>query len=138
MCRQTSFAGACSGPAGTFTCEGDAVQCAIAREQHARNCQFYDVSSARLTEGNEIIAGTAVLAGDPRSSVEGVDLSEKLNVTPRLGQTCPEDRTVTLNLGSSSHSFQIPWSALCPYLQIAGQFGVVLTLIAGLRIIFGG
>jgi hypothetical protein len=39
ICKEGKWGGACN---GGFQCDGDAIQCAMAVEQHRRSCQFYE------------------------------------------------------------------------------------------------
>lgn len=134
MCRQTSFAGTC---AGGFSCQGDAVQCAIAKEQHDRNCQFYHVTDGGVEKGLDIIAGTAELPGDPRKSVTEVDLEDVLEPRPPpIGKSCPDDEEIAFQVASYPVVITIPYSSLCPYLEIAGNIMVIVTMLGCLGIIF--
>lgn len=58
QCKKGSFGGACS---SGFQCEGDAVQCALAKEVHQRNCQWFQDPSQAVKD-----AGAAALAGGDR------------------------------------------------------------------------
>lgn len=46
--EETAFGGSCSG----FTCNGDAIQCAIAQEQHKRNCEFLTDKNVGLSRSD--------------------------------------------------------------------------------------
>lgn len=132
ICKTSSVAASCA----SFTCDGDAIQCAIAREIHARNCQLFEDRSDPVTAlGDSILDGSALDANDPRSEANrvSVDLANQFNVTPRVGVVCLGDDVFEI-YGSE---VRLPWSALCPYLDIAGQVLVVLTLIMGMGIMFG-
>lgn len=104
-----SFSGSC---AGGFTCTGDAVQCALAREVHAQNCKLnattdesalYDLSKGK--EGNQ----TTDLPGNGEHTFGPVsfDQSDALG-----GGTCITDLTLEV-LGNS---VTLPTSNVCPYL----------------------
>lgn len=132
-CQPQYFSGACAEP---FACSGDAVQCGIARAMHSRMCQLFEDRNDPVTQlGDDMIGGTATDADDPRSEENriSVDLADKFNVTPRVGVVCLEDDVFEI-YGSE---VRLPWSELCPYLDIAGQILVVLTLVMGMGIMFG-
>lgn len=104
-----SFTGSC---AGGFTCTGDAVQCALAREVHAQNCKLnattdesalYDLSKGK--EGNQ----TTDLPGNGEHTFgpASFDQSDALG-----GGTCINDLTLEV-LGNS---VTLPTSNVCPYL----------------------
>lgn len=132
ICKQSAVSAAC----GAFTCEGDAIQCVIAKEVHTRNCRLLDDRSDPVTAlGDSIIDGTAIDSNDPRSEANrvSIDLADQFTVTPRVGVQCLDDDVFEI-YGSE---VRLPWSELCPYLDIAGQILVVLTLVMGMGIMFG-
>jgi hypothetical protein len=129
----SSFGGSCS--AG-FSCEGDAVQCAIARDQHIRACQFYDTTTDLSTIGaNAVSAAASQPAGHPGASPETVDLSlsDRINQTPLFGgTTCPSDVSATI----MGQSITVPFSDMCGYLNLMGTAGVLAALLAAAMIVF--
>ena len=134
-----SFGGSCS---SSFTCSGDAVQCAIAKEQHIRSCLLFEPS----TQGGEWSHGAETLAkaktdGDvpswspaaPGNAVENnFDWQSKIDHTATLAATCPAD----VSIGSSG--LVLPLSQLCPYLGLLGTFIEAMTAIACAFILFKG
>ncbi|QGH73290.1 MAG: hypothetical protein [Inoviridae sp. ctBZ32] len=121
--RGSSFGGAC---AAGFACEGDAIQCAIAREQHIKNCRFWE-SKGGLSEAD------AVKAFD---DARGTD-AKKLNAEPVAFQNL--ERTAFLGAGTLSdvsftvqgQTLSIPFSELVPFLQAMGlAFMAVCGVIA--------
>lgn len=54
ICVEGAWSGSCS----SFTCSGDAVECAIAKEIHTRNCTLFETSTASSDLGNAAAAGT--------------------------------------------------------------------------------
>jgi len=129
-----SFGGSC---ASGFLCEGDAIMCAIAREQHIRNCQFY----AESTEAElyaQIAAGTDPLAAQCTSGEcsnrDQVDMSTTLNTTNRYAGTCPSNQTFVV----MGQDVTLPWSNICPYLELMGRVVVAFAMVAAGRTIMGG
>lgn len=119
-----------------FTCSGDAIQCAIMREQHIRNCLLFDDRSHPVTQlGDQMIDGTALHSADPRleANRETVNLANTFNVTPRIGVECVEDDVFSIY----GQEVRLPWHVLCPYLDIAGQVLVILTMVMSMGIMFG-
>lgn len=107
----SSFSGSCS---GGFQCEGDAIQCAMAQEQHRRACKLFDdqtpesrlydaekVKTGKRTDdlpGNETIAfgqgmysnanmlGAGSCIGDVQADLMGQSITLPLsNICPMLG-----------------------------------------------------
>lgn len=115
-----------------FTCSGDAVQCAIAREQHIRNCELHketDESAlyASALSGND--PGLDALNPDNRETVE---LGDVIDDAGFLAASCVEDLQVSV-MGSP---FTVPFSVLCPYLELMGAVVVAFSMIAAARIVF--
>lgn len=120
----SSFSGTCS---ASFTCDGDAVQCAVAMEQHQRDCTFYQPETVAGTVST--MAGkfsTAVNDGSAPSwspaasgnvSTTTMDFASQLNSDSVWGAACPADRSIT---GPFGFMFNVPLSQLCVPLQMAG------------------
>jgi len=127
----SSFGGSCS--AG-FTCKGDAIQCAVAKEQHKRNCEANDVDN---DEFRAYLAARTV-TGKVTGSLEGngsVDIGALMSGTSDRFLSgkgaCPADRVIQ----GPNWKFSIPYSTICPYLEILGNILVVITSIAAVRIL---
>lgn len=128
LCKESSFSGACD---GGYQCEGDAITCAIAREQHKRACEWADVDQGLVDEGNEGMAGGIRPDGHPFADgdEQSFSLSSLIDQTPRLSAGCPVDLTVG--------SVTLPFSSLCTALEIMGSIAVGFSLLFALRIVFG-
>jgi len=130
ICVKSSFGGSC----GAFSCDGDAVQCAMAREQHNRNCTLFETETAISQLGNQVVAGN-----DPQSSsmpwaagqVQSQDLSNVISQQRFLSSGGMADKTVTV----AGQSFSIPFSKANQVLQIMGAIVVTFSLIAAARIV---
>lgn len=133
ICKASSWGGSCGG----FTCEGDAVQCAIARDQYQRNCQLFDQTSPQSDLANQIIAGN-----DPGGSANpaalanraSVSMSGTISQTPFLSGGGLSDQTVSVYKGTS---VVLPWSSLNQYLSIMGSIVVAFALIFAVRVVLG-
>lgn len=128
---QSAFGGTCM--AG-FRCEGDAIQCAIAREQHRRNCAlFVDKSDESLLydenkgkQGNQ----TNDLPGNETVSLSGrIDTSDALG-----GGSCIPDLNVTV----MGQSISLPFSQICNSLAMLGNLLVAISMLLAARIIMRG
>lgn len=127
----SSFGGSCE---ASFVCEGDAIQCAIAREQHLRNCKMFDDPSPEslLYEANKGKEGnqTTDLPGNETVSIAG-----RIDMTNALGAgSCVSDRTVTV----WGQSVVLPFSVICPSLAMFGQLLVAVSLLLAARIVLRG
>jgi len=130
-CKETpsKFTGSCE--AG-FSCDGDALQCAIAQDQHRRTCQLFDTQSAesRLYDSEKGKTGsqTKDLPGN-----ETIDFgSNRIDTSSALGGgTCLTD----LQISVMGHSETLPLSQYCKWLDYAGNILVAVALLGALRII---
>lgn len=125
------FEGSC---AGGFTCEGDAINCAIAKDQYQRSCAMNDTDNPFYK----------LFQSDPNKDKTGA-VTDKLpgNKTINIGDyikdrddfiaggTCPSDRTID----GPNWSISIPYSKLCPYLEMMGHVVVICASIVAARII---
>lgn len=106
----SSFGGSCP----SFTCDGDAIQCAIALEQHKRNCEL-------LTDKGEFTREDAEGEFDSARNFDPAQLTTEgslasISSSTFLGGGCLADATYDVH----GYSLTIPFSSLCVYLQAAG------------------
>ena len=134
-----SFGGSCS---TSFVCTGDAVQCAIAKEQHVRSCQAFEPA----TQGGDWAHGAQTLAtakadGDipswspshPGNAVEtGFNWSTTIDHSSSFAASCPAD----VPIGSSGRVLPLAW--LCPYFGVIGVLIESVTAVFCLVILFKG
>lgn len=135
-----AFGGSC---AGGWTCSGDsdAVTCAIATEQHVRDCQFVtnfgDGSTSAMSDKG-VAMTTAGDLGDsdhPRrvANVGGGPIGS-FDQTDLLAGSCPGDRTVATVMG---HAVVLPFSKLCGSAVLLGNVLVGFAALACVFIVFG-
>lgn len=130
QCSSSSFAGSC----GSFSCSGDAVQCAIAREQHTRNCQMFSATNqetqqyetAKAETGNRTdVVPTTPVAISPAS----------FDQTPVFGAgACIADLQVTV-WGSQ---LALPLSTICPQLEWLRALLLTISFLLAVRIVSRG
>jgi hypothetical protein len=140
ICQKTSFGGSCS---ATFTCDGDAVQCAIAKEQHMRNCSFYDpasqggdaandVSRLQTARGDGDVPSWSPAAAANQSSTQ-LDFASGISQDHPWSTGCVSDQSLTLaGLGT----VVMPWSTFCSSWQLIGKLVIAVTFLACLGIVF--
>jgi len=123
----SSFGGSCD--AG-FQCEGDAVQCAHAKETHLQNCKLNkDTPERQLYESSK---------GDEAE----FDNEEVVNVGPAsfsqapiLGAaSCISDKSISV-MGST---VSLPFSRVCQYLAMLGNVLMAVGFLLSGRIIMRG
>lgn len=125
------FGGSCS---GGFTCEGDALQCAIAKEQHKRNCEVSD----DLLKTDEYKAWQSAKAWDGKSVTADLPGNREHTISVNVGDefigsgSCPPDKVIELPFGTS---LTLPFSEMCPWLILLGKGFVIVAYIVGALII---
>lgn len=112
--EQSTFGGSC---AGTFTCTGDAVQCAIAKDQHFRNCQLFNNESDLSTLGQSIVNGTdTTLNPADEANRETVELENMIDEGSNIGGGTFQDKVIPL----MGHNITLPFSNLNFVMEILG------------------
>lgn len=130
QCTSSSFGGSC----GSFSCAGDAVQCAIAREQHTRNCQMFSATSQETqqyeTAKAEIGNRTSSVPITPVAISPG-----SFEQTPVFGAgACIADLQVTV-WGSQ---LALPLSTVCPQLEWLRALLLTISFLLAVRIVSRG
>ncbi|GLR13703.1 hypothetical protein GCM10007907_24930 [Chitinimonas prasina] len=124
-CKKSEFGGTCgtNGAQGAFNCTGDAIQCAIAKEQHRRSCQLFDGTAtayeAMKTESAGPMAGEG---GALKGRYSEVSMAGKFDgvraaAGGNVGTCNITDRDVAIPGVSawSGGSVRIPLSIICEY-----------------------
>lgn len=131
ICAKSSWGGSCS----AFSCSGDAVQCAIAREQHTRNCALFDTSTSLSTLGNQVSSGA-----DPAASSHPAAAGNRQVFS--LPGSLDQSRLLAPGAGLTDQVFvvagndiTVPFSRLNYYLNIMGGIVVMFSLIAAVKIV---
>lgn len=127
----SNFNGSCM---GGFTCEGDAIQCAIAREQHRRACKLFDDESPESKLYNQHKGKEGNQTGDLPGN-ETISITGRINTSDAIGGGgCFGD----LNLTVWHTSVSLPLSSLCQYLAMLGNILVAVSMLMAARIITRG
>lgn len=136
LCVKGEFSGTCG---SGFQCKGDAVQCAIAKEQHQLNCKLFgeDKDAGSLT--NKALNGTDEKSADKlRENATQVSVGTFDSSGYGWSHACPADPSIALNFGGRSSEFSIPFSRICGPLSILSLAGVGITLLGCLVWVLGG
>jgi hypothetical protein len=129
---KSKFGGAC---AAGFTCEGDAIQCAIAKEQHIRNCKLFDDK----TPESELYDKEKGKEGDVTKDLKGnenINMAGRINSSDALGGG--GSGVSDLNLTVAGHSVTLPFSVLNDPLRALGSILVAVSFLIALRIVGRG
>lgn len=133
ICKKSTWGGAC----GAFACDGDAVQCAIAREVYTRNCALYDTPTPLSTLGNQVSSGA-----DPQAS-QNPALEANRQTTSLTGSISQDTFLAPGGLADQQFvvsprlTVTLPWSQLNFYLSIMGGIVVAFALVFAARIVVG-
>lgn len=132
FCKNGKWGGACN----AFTCEGDAVQCAIAKEIHQRNC---DMNAPNEYSNAAEKAGTGTETGEQylqtEKEREGLDVQGKFTSEVRaspITAACPAPRVVPLPGGNS---LEISFEKPCEVASQLGAFVVAFAYLAAALIV---
>lgn len=132
MCKEGRWGGACD--AG-FSCEGDAVQCAIARETHRQGCEWSKVNQLQVDKGQEAMGGGDRPGWHPFEGAQQSAFTFQTLIDTSSGNlptSCPTDETI----GVAGRSIVLPFSKLCGALEMMGMIAVGFAMLAALRIVF--
>lgn len=126
------FAGTCS--AG-FQCDGDAVQCAMAKKQHETSCALLENKSAesQLYDAEKGKTGD-VTGSNPNNSTQAIGSGMFDYSSATGGGACITDKTITV----MGRSIQLPFSGVCPWLDVLGNILVSVSSLVALRIVMRG
>lgn len=132
LCVSSSFGGACS---GGFVCDGDAIQCALAREVYAQNCKLnarnsntdlFDIESIKTGNRTLDLPGNATV----NVGASSFDQSNALGVSAQ----CIQDVTISV-MGNSA---VLPFSRVCSMLEQLGSVLLAVSFILAARIVTRG
>lgn len=127
--------GSWGGSCGSFSCDGDAVTCAIAQASWKSACALdIEPTDSKVQSGNAALTGGDRPAGHPGNNPSSSLFTANLDQTNPYGSTCPAD--IPLNVMGNVVS--IPLSSACDTFKFMGQVAVAFTLLAAAFVIFGG
>lgn len=128
----SSFTGAC---AGGFQCKGDAIQCAIAREQHIRACRLFDKESPESKLYEEFKGKE----GDQTKDLPGnetIAIGDKINSSDALGAGGAGLSDLSLTVWNQQVT--LPLSMLNKYLAAMGNVLLAVSFLLAFRIVARG
>jgi len=129
----STFSARSLGAAATVLCTGDAIQCAIAREQAVRACQFFDATNPAALAGQKAsVDGVLGDADHPGRNVQAVQVGGGFDQTDIVTGACIQDKVVQI----AGRSVLIEFSLVCGPAEWLGNFLVGLTGLACLFIAF--
>lgn len=132
MCKKSTFGGSC---AANFQCDGDAIQCAIAQEQHRRACKLFDDQSPESQLYNDNKGKTGNQTGNLPGN-ETVNLAGRINSSDALGAGA--SGVPDLNVTVWGQSISLPFSQLNPYLAHLGNILLAVSFLLAVRIVTRG
>lgn len=133
ICKDSeATAGAsCSAPP---TCKGDAVTCAILKQQWTLGC-MYEVETAESATYSSAKAGTDGFDPDKmRSNAAVVNVSNQFDTSHFLNSSCPQAKPITV----MGQTVSLPFDASCEGAVWMGRVAVAMTLVMAAIIVIGG
>jgi hypothetical protein len=131
ICK-TSSAGTGEGCTTPPSCTGDAIQCAILHQSWLTKCNMEDAEAESVA--NQALENTnqGILSIMPELDGGTFNLPTQLDQSAFIGTSaCPPDQSITIPIVGQ---LTIPWSSLCPHLNMMGNGLVLASLLLGLRI----
>jgi len=135
VCKEdtdSSWGGSCQ----AFTCDGDAVQCAQAQASWKTACAMEGEPDARHQAGEAAMAGGDRPSGHPGSDPESIPvaLASAIDSSPLFSSSgaCPDDVTLTVQ----GQTVTLPFSDMCPYLNMLGAAFMAACYLMGAFIVF--
>ena len=127
--KESKFTGSCE---AAFSCEGDAVQCAMALQQHKVYCEAIEDNPVRDEFTNEVAANAGKGLSDwiPQSIV---NIPTDLTGQKILSSACLADMVFPI----AGQSITLPLSKLCPALEFCGTVVKLFSYLFSAIIIFG-
>lgn len=126
-----TFGGACG---SGFTCKGDAIQCAIAKDQLIRNCSTLEPDSAGSAFGAASAAGLRPSDHPYLNGTTVVMSGSTFDQTNILSGSCPGDQSFAVS--AAFPSVVIPFSKMCTPAAWLGNILVGVTALVCLGIVF--
>lgn len=125
----SSFGGTCG---AAFACDGDAIMCAVALEQHNRNCALFVEASAEsdLYNAEKGKTGTQYENENVALGTGAFNQSNALGA----GAQCIQDRNITV----MGNAITLPFSIICSTLQHFGSILIFISFLMAYRIVSRG
>lgn len=128
-CKESTWLGGSCG--GAFNCDGDAIQCAMAKEQHKRACELIENKSPE----SELYQTEKDKQGNRTENLEGnetFDINSRISSADLLGGgQGVQDLPITV----AGSSITLPLSRINPYLAALGNVLLAVSFLIAVRII---
>lgn len=123
-----------SGACDAVACKGDAIQCAMAKEQARRNCEWFKENADWKAKGEALTNGTDTTANPAEENNRTiVNLPTALDASSPISASGIQDRSFSV----FGRSFTLRLSELNPYLAVVGYVFMALAYMAAGRILAG-
>lgn len=133
ICKNSIFVGNCT----AFVCDGDAIQCAMAKEQHSRNCAFFDTPTPLSELGQSVLDGVdpkqaeidAAMGSDP------VDINGEFNAKSSAGWLGGAGDLPPVSFSAMGSTFTLDTSLLSDFMRAIGYVFVAVAGVIAVRIV---
>lgn len=119
-------------------CQGDAIQCAIAKLAWEQKCALIggDGADELVQAGQAAVDGGLIPDGHPGAApnVSQFDLQRLLNQSNDIAASCPPD----VSFSVAGTSLTVPLSTMCPHIAMLGTIVHAFSLLAAAVIVFRG
>jgi len=131
ICVEGAWSGSCS----SFTCSGDAVECAIAKEIHTRNCTLFNTVTASSDLGYAAAAGTdSGTTGNPAllANRESIAMGSMISQTTFLAASSLAD----VQFDVFDQQITVKLSTFNTLLTYMGYVVLTFSLLGAIRFVF--
>lgn len=128
-CKDSSFSGSCN---TSFACDGDAVQCAVARATNQSYCEMTKTSPESELYGSSKTNSGIQTGNLPGNGSFGIGPGSFNSSDAIGGAACIADRTITV----VGVSVTLPFTKVCPWLQTLKTILLSIAYLLAATIVF--
>lgn len=133
ICKNSEvIQGSCSNGTDSTSCTGDAIQCAILREQKRQFCEL-NKENPSATLGNQAIAGNDPIKSTlpTKENASAINMQALSQASFLGGGSCFADKSFSLQ----GLTVSLPFSKVCPYLEWLRYVVMLIAALVSLKIV---
>lgn len=132
VCKKSSFGGSC----GAFSCDGDAVQCAIAKKQYEENCTLFVTATPLSDLGGQVASGADPQQGAIDTLKTGTTTDIQSQFTAAQGARWLGSADIPdVHIAAMGRDFVLPMSNYSNFFRSLGYLFVAVASIIGVRMV---
>jgi hypothetical protein len=117
----------CNGPVGVVSCAGDAIDCAVLQEEANQSCQAKSDGDfpGKKADIESLVQGDKFTLQETTVNAPSIINS----ATRFLPASCPPPETISISVGSGSHSYAFKYDPIC---RLASDLSWIIVAIASI------